>query len=297
MIRIPISDEKREEIEKIYWNWMSRYHLKDMIKVIKSDSVMDSLVLKPYMPEKEAVKNFLLADCNELEKIKEYLDINKCTISNATKKYILKRYCNFRDSQAAKIINVLGITVCPYCNQNHINIVHDKGGKLRFWGDLDHFHDKKTYPQLAVCLYNLIPVCKVCNQLKSFKSGEIVNPYDNDYKTEITFRTEFDDKVDIDYLYGKSQNFDIVIDEKSILQTDKEEIELFDLDNRYKNLKQNAQEIIIKSRAYDNLYQSQLKRNFGFDDESLKAAIFGYTDDHLNRVLSKFNLDIMSQFL
>ena len=69
MIRIPISDEKREEIEKIYWNWMSRYHLKDMIKVIKSDSVMDSLVLKPYMPEKEAVKNFLLADCNELEKI------------------------------------------------------------------------------------------------------------------------------------------------------------------------------------------------------------------------------------
>lgn len=127
-------------------------------------------------------------------------------------------------SQAAKIINVLGITVCPYCNQNHINIVHDKGGKLRFWGDLDHFHDKRTYPQLAVCLYNLIPVCKVCNQLKSFKSGKIANPYDNDYKTEITFRTEF-------------------------------------------------------------------------DDESLKAAIFGYTDDHLNRVLSKFNLDIMNQLL
>ena len=99
--------------------------------------------------------------------------------------------------------------------------MYDKGGKLRFWGDLDHFHDKKTYPQLAVCLYNLIPVCKVCNQLKSFKSGEIANPYDNDYKTEITFRTEFDDKVDIDYLYGKSQNFDIVIDEKSILQTDR----------------------------------------------------------------------------
>ena len=104
-----------------------------------TNNIMDSLVLKPYMPEKEAVKNFLLADCNELEKIKEYIDMNKSTISSATKKYILKRYCNFRDSQAAKIINVLGITVCPYCNQNHINIVHDKGGKLRFWGDLDHF--------------------------------------------------------------------------------------------------------------------------------------------------------------
>ena len=43
--------------------------------------------------------------------------------------------------------------VCPYCNQNHLNVVYEKTGKIRFWGDLDHFYDKSTYPELSVCLY------------------------------------------------------------------------------------------------------------------------------------------------
>ena len=32
------------------------------------------------------------------------------------------------------------------------------------------------------------------------------------------------------------------------------QVKLFDLENRYKKLKRNAQEIIIKSKAYDEIY-------------------------------------------
>ena len=142
----------------------------------------------------------------------------------------------------------------------------------------------------------MIPVCKVCNQLKSSQKGKIVNPYNCGAKSGIRFKTEFDEKMDLDYLQGKSQNFNIIIDKYEATAEDLEEIKLFDLENRYKQLKRNVQEIIIKSRAYDNLYQNQLKKDFGLDDEEIMSYIFGYTDNHLNRVLSKFNSDIMDEF-
>ena len=161
---------------------------------------------------------------------------------------------------------------------------------------MDHFYDKSTYPELVICLYNMIPVCKVCNQLKSSKKGKIINPYNCNVKSGIKFKTDFDEKIDLDYLQGKSQNFDIIIEKDGATESDLAEIELFDLEKRYKQLKQNVQEIIIKSKAYDYLYQNELKTKFELDDREIKAYIFGYTDDHLNRVLSKFNLDIMQEF-
>ena len=79
-------------------------------------------------------------------------------------------------------------------------------------------------------------------------------------------------------------------------EKDLAEIELFDLENRYKQLKRNAQEIIIKSRAYDDLYRDELKTKFDLDDKEIEAHIFGYSHNHLSRVLSKFNLDIRNEF-
>ena len=217
-------------------------------------------------------------------------------IGEDTKKFLKERYKNYRISQAPKVVNILEMVTCPYCNQNHINVVYDKKGKIRFWGDLDHFYDKSTYPELAICLYNVIPVCKVCNQLKSSQKGQIINPYNYQINSHIKFKTEFDDKFDLDYLYGKSENFNIIIDKSELTQEDKEEIRLFDLEDRYRQLKRNAQEIIIKSKAYDTIYKQQLKNEFGLSDDEIMEYIFGYTNNHLNRVLSKFNLDILDEF-
>lgn len=298
MIKIPVSEKQKDDIEKIYWTWISKYHLDSLKTVIENDDVLKRLIVKDNETLETSLKKYLLNNYDNLAQVKVAIDKmrvrNECLKEN-TKFFLKERYKNYRDSQAAKIVNVLGITVCPYCNQNHINIVY-KDGKMRYWGDLDHFYDKDDYPEMSICLYNLVPVCKVCNQLKSSQRRMIVNPYNLEKRSNIRFKTEFDDKFDLGYLQGKSQNFNIVIDEKILSMEDKEEIKLFDLENRYKQLKHNVQEIIIKSKAYDSIYIKQLQMEFSLSDDELDSYIFGYDENHLNRVLSKFNLDIMNEF-
>lgn len=298
MIKIPISEKQKREIENICWTWISKYHFDAFKTVIENDDVFRKLIVKDDETLETALKKYLFNECNNLTQVKADIDEMRGRgehLKEHTKHFLKERYKNYRDSQAAKVVNALGITVCPYCNQNHINVVY-KDGKIRYWGDLDHFYDKDDYPEMSICLYNLIPVCKVCNQLKSSQKRIIINPYDLEKRSNIKFKTEFDDKFDLDYLQGKTQNFNIVIDEKTLLREDKEEIELFDLENRYKQLKQNVQEIIIKSKAYDGIYRKQLREEFSLSDDELDAYIFGYDESHLNRVLSKFNLDIMNEF-
>ena len=295
MIKIPLSEKQKEEMERIYWKWMSRYHLKNLLKVIESDAALKELVVKDE-DAKVSLRKYLLLNYEELGKIKVAIDMRGRKLQQSSVDYLKARYLNYRDSQAAKIVNVLGINACPYCNQNYINVGYDKMGKIKFWGDIDHFYDKKSYPEMALCLYNLIPVCKVCNLLKSSQQKMIVNPYNQKAESGIKFRTEFDESFDLDYLQGKSQSFNIIIDESGVNNEDKEEIELFDLKNRYKKLKRNVQEIIVKSKAYDQIYEKFLKEGFDLGDDELRTYVFGYAENHLDRTLSKFNMDIMNEF-
>ncbi len=296
MIKIFISEKQKEEMEMAYWKWMSRYHLKDFLKIIEGDMTLKELVVKDDETVEISLKKYLLSNYRELGRIKHTIDRNGKKLQKSSVDYIKARYLNYRNSQAAKIVNVLGITACPYCNQNYINAGYDRRGKIKFWGDLDHFYDQRSYPEMALCLYNLIPVCKVCNHLKSSQQRMIVNPYDYSAESGIKFGTEFDESFDLDYLQGKSQNFNIIIDENELSSQDKEEIELFDLKNRYKQLKRNVQEIIVKSKAYDQIYEKSLKEGFDLSADELRAYVFGYAENHLDRTLSKFNMDIMNEF-
>lgn len=296
MNRIPITEHQKNKIEEIYWKWFSTWHLKIFMEKIEQDMVLRRLIDENLNITKDSIRDFLLADINKLANIKKNIDDSQDDISDESKKFILNRYSNFRNSQAAKIVDVLGILTCPYCNQNHINTVYDKAGKLQFRGDLDHYYNKSKYAAMAICLYNLIPACKVCNQIKSKADKKIQNPYDLSYSSQIRFKTEFDDQGDIDYLQGKSQNFNIVIDKTNLSETDNNEIELFELEDRYNNLKRNAQEIIIKAKAYDIQYKRFLEDKFDIDGEELEKYIFGYTDEHIDRELSRFNRDIMEEF-
>ena len=86
-----------------------------------------------------------------------------------------------------------------------------------------------------------------------------------------------------------------MIDKTNLSETDNNEMDLFELEDRYNNLKRNAQEIII-SKAYDNQYKRFLEDKFDIDGEELEKYIFGYTDEHIDRELSRFNRDIMEEF-
>ena len=68
------------------------------------------------------------------------------------------------------------------------------------------------------------------------------------------------------------------------------------MEERYNNLKRNAQEIIIKAKAYDIQYRKLLEDKFFIEANDLEKYIFGYTDEHTDRELSRFNRDIMEEF-
>ncbi|MEH7419382.1 HNH endonuclease signature motif containing protein [Neobacillus drentensis] len=90
---------------------------------------------------------------------------------------------------AARLVENLGIKVCPYCNRNYINNVPTQK-KVKRTSELDHFFSKDKYPFLAMSFFNLVPVCPSCNLLKH-KFDVSASPYD--------FRIPWDDAVRFNY--------------------------------------------------------------------------------------------------
>lgn len=306
MIYIYLSEEKRDAIESIYWKWFTRYHLKEFEKILNEDKVLkkifDFLFGKDVIISEQNWKNFLFSDYEQLKKIKENL---KGVENRKVKGAYEKKYTSFRRTQAWKIVNELEIDVCPYCNQNYIKIFQYNNKKVSFQGDIDHFFPKSKYPQLAFCLYNMIPSCKVCNHLKGDQEDKINYPYITervvDINSNIQFCTTFDEKCDISYLNGNSLFFNIEIkDEEKLSEEEKNEVEkVFKLNTRYNILKEEARDTIIKVQAYHDKYLQNLKCNWSkivISEEELKEVLFGYSREHHKKPLSKFHFDIMKEF-
>lgn len=92
-------------------------------------------------------------------------------------------YDTFRLSVLPQLSMRLNIKSCPYCNQQFtLNIRKEwknKKRKLRYSKDLaqlqfDHYYNRSSYPFLSMSVYNLIPSCAVCNQLKSNKEFPLI---------------------------------------------------------------------------------------------------------------------------
>lgn len=69
------------------------------------------------------------------------------------------------DYNAYKFVKNLGITVCPYCDDEYLQTVKIDD-KLHRTSEIDHFFPKSKYPALAMCYYNLVPSGQNCNGLK-----------------------------------------------------------------------------------------------------------------------------------
>lgn len=294
MLAITLSQKQKKKIEEIFWDWISSTaRLKNIQKHMCKESLFcTKCKVKPKVIS--TIKNFLLSDpC----KLQNYLF--NVRLKDETIDYIYARYKDFRKDIAADIVKTLSIGSCPYCNQNSIPVI-EGGRKRKFLGDFDHFYNKNNYPHLALCLYNLIPCCKVCNHEKLDRhNSNINNPYQKNFpETSILFRTDFAEDIDIAYLDGSSDEFIITIDEKQLDNSGKAENDVFKIELRYSQLKENAKDVIFKARAYDKWHIKELAECFPiFSQEEIKQRIFGYRDDHLKLPLSKFNYDIMNEFL
>lgn len=142
------------------------------------DFTFESLVLMSFNTMKKVVES----------KCDIHIDLSKayCDIRDNDQ---LKPYNTYRDTyklvaeaqkvyktMRVRLVDALGITVCPYCNRDYINARSEGASGAQ----LDHFYSKEDYPYLALSLYNLIPVCGNCNRIKSKKKGPFASVFDED---------------------------------------------------------------------------------------------------------------------
>lgn len=125
------------------------------------------------------------------------------------KDYIVERYKEKLESHYNKIdkkelVRITGVTVCPYCNCNFINVTEDANTS-----QLDHFFPKNVYPLLALCFYNLIPSCYGCNNKKS-TSKFYISPYDENI-TDIDELLKFSLNIKSADFINNSESIDIII--------------------------------------------------------------------------------------
>lgn len=203
-------------------------------------------------------------------------------------------YDDFRSKWAKKLVELLNIKTCPYCNRNFV-VNFDNGTTV----ELDHFFPKNNYPYLAISLYNLIPSCHTCNHKKSTQKLKIY-PY----------KESFSDYMKFDYKAKKlpfnESNIDLLIVKMKNTRNYRKKINnykrVLNISDLYENHKDIVLELIQKAEIYNESYLDELIQNyegvlFKNREDLLRLITCGYiTDDEIHkRPLSKLIKDISEE--
>lgn len=271
-----------------------------------------SNVIDGHWGDKEKLRSFLVLSPEEIEKmgddgyfssLKERLDKQDSEIDGDTERRILKfifDYDKWMNQAKAffgpyDLTKELGIDVCPYCNRQYVHTILAQGGTGIVRPQIDHFYPKSTYPQFALCLYNLIPACSNCNQRKSSKSGKVINPYMQGIHREATFSVQL----------GQEKNEEGWNYQVNLMGSDKtanKHIEVLKLEELYKTAHQDhLEELIEKTDENSSYYYAHLEnllqeQGLSIDREEFYQFYFGnYPDpkDFHKRPLAKFTHDIL----
>lgn len=293
-----IIDEFYTSIQSLFPNKKLKKNEKN-IKWEISWSAIDKLIKDKLQAFDSQIsfEKIIKADYTYLQKITESL--KRVKLSPKEKDYFFTLYSRLKKPEHIK---KLDIKVCPYCNRNYI-FNFKKGKDLNATAQLDHFFDKKTYPFLAVSVYNLVPSCSTCNQRKSAKQEDIFYPFLESFNNHAKFEYKgIKNKEDSNGNFFDEDR--ILLELKPISEDEKvkNHIEVFNLQNLYNEHKDIVSEILIKSEMYNESYIEELMKNYEGtlfkNEEDLLRLIFGgyIADEDLGkRPLSKLTKDILEQ--
>ena len=304
---ISIQHNKLEIIARKHWEAVDLYLIKQKEKESLDKeliSIFENVNNKSY-----GLKEIILAKPKELEEVKLHYDklVTNQLINKIEDNYLTKVYTYFSNPKglnkneisANKLIDDLGLSICPYCNINAIYNLEE--GKRT--SEIDHFYNKEKYPFLAMSFYNLIPSCKVCNKIKMAQDKKIINPYDDRY--DLTEQVKFKLTINKPSFYYDVNSFDIALqtnnnainDEISNIKGD-----IFQLTERYKYHKDIVMEIIQKEYTYNDSYIDELFHQyegtlFKNREDVIKHVLGTYieTENLHKRPLSKLTHDIAQE--
>lgn len=138
--------------------------LKEFIEQNRNDIIDE--VLKDFVSSKDKEKGFQEATRTN-RNFKEFVTSLKTKIKRFNE--IIESKFDYNEVLASseirgQLVMRLNIKVCPYCNRQYINPI-TRDNSITYMGDIDHILPKSEYTLFQLSLYNMIPACKVCNQL------------------------------------------------------------------------------------------------------------------------------------
>lgn len=192
----------------------------------------------------------------------------------------------------------IDVKTCPYCNENTTySFFYDSKKQYRRTFDWDHIIPKTKYPFLAICYFNLVPACKVCNLLKLDKIIRIsphsaFNP-DNTYKFKIKGRH-------LDFL-NNNKSLELLLKVRTNpggkALTDL--IKNIALDARLNTQKDLIRDILNKKIIYKSAYWNSLENMVSkigatkINTKDLFFSVYFNSDDYYKRPFSKLTKDII----
>ena len=192
MIKIDIDERKWKKIKEEHSEWYSDNilpNIKNAYKFIESQK-SKSYSMKKYLELLKKIidkgKDFIIQkelfldyENKEIDKIIKIMKKkNKKSKSileicfeklNISEEYLPNQLFCYKKLQTGnkdwnrhKLLSLIGIEICPYCQRNYISS-YEENNDEKTTADLDHFYPKSLYPFLALSLYNFIPSCQICN--------------------------------------------------------------------------------------------------------------------------------------
>lgn len=317
MIRIDLKKENKDEIERLVIKYLSTDKVGLINALNPEKNKQNVLKLKEQCNrlysilfdcndklKKAAVKELMLAD----RKTMEHLILKVGDIDDDNIKFIQKIF-NFnyfsRNDICKKIIRLMNVSVCPYCNRQYVTTL--KNGKVR--AQIDHYFCKSKYPYLSLSVYNFIPCCDICNKAKSnsdmmLTEKRILYPIDEEMGENGTWYYEEDATELTDVNSGISDKFEIKININN--KTDcsvpiNNQVNMLKLQELYGTHKDYVRDII---RAYYINPKSRIKElsmiseGLQLTEREVERLVFmTYLDkeDWGKRPLSKLTHDIVKQ--
>lgn len=190
-----------------------------------------------------------------------------------------------------EIFQDLGIKSCVYCN-SQMAVYYDVKGEKKAQYQIDHFYPQSTHPHLSICIFNLLPICYSCNNIKrhnsySFYPYSEVPKYDN-------FKFSVPRSSISKYLTTKDIN-DIEIDFKAKIPAFVDSLGIKAIYNTQKDL---VADMLYKKIVYNQNHINDLKKlcaKNNISENQFKRIIVGnYTESYEihKRPMSKFMQDV-----
>ena len=341
MIKIDVDERKWEKIKEEHSKWYSdnilpnirnayefiesqkskSYSMKKYLELLKKiiDKGKDFVIQKELFLdyENKEIDKIIKIMKKKNKKSKSILEIRFEEL-NISEEYLPNQlfcYKKFQDGNKDwgrhKLLFLMEIEVCPYCQRNYISSYEENSSK-KTTADLDHFYPKSLYPFLALSLYNFIPSCQICNS--RFKGNKdvwgSVYPYEEGFdELGVKFRTS--KEVIVEILEEGHSNFSVKIDYENLKDEKNKEkvkksIRNLGLDKVYeKSHNQYIQNLLYNIEKYPENYLENCVEMFESNGDKKKQLEEYFKDivkePYRKRIengepLAKLTKDILEEF-